>query len=146
MLSTSPVAKKKSIYLTNPQKWEIAKYCIENKCISQRDNKAFTYWRVHPKVAAEEINNWIRDNQYDIPNVNEYHTKNSVDFYNEICLMTNNLPEIPKQESVQEEMLKIEIQKLNGKIEKLQETAKDFAATMKVCKDRFDQIKKLATI
>lgn len=146
MLTTSPISKKKSIYLTNSQKWEIAKYCIENKCVRQNQGKLFNYWRVTPKIAAEEINNWVKQESINIPIVNEYHIKSSIDFYNEICTLTNNLPEIPKNESVQEEILKIEIQKLNDKILKLQEAQKDYAATITVCKKRFDEIKKLATI
>lgn len=145
-IETAPLTKKRSIYLTNQQKWEIAKYCIENKCVRQNNGKLFNFWRVTPKVSAEEVNNWNDREQISFPTVNEYHIKSSVDFYNEVCLMTDNLPEVPKHESVQEEILKIEITKLNQRIEKLQQAALDFAATMKVCKDRFDQIKKLSTI
>lgn len=149
-MTTSKRAKQS---LTSQEKWTIAKYCIESKIVIQGKDGKFTHWRVKGKLAYDELNQWNKEENMGLPPVTDYRIKESVNFYNEIADLTNNLPAVPAvQETMEMDMLKVEISKLKAQVEQQAETIKGMQSYAVKCdtvianyKERFSQIRKLAT-
>lgn len=114
--------KRKQVYLTNSQKYEIASFCIENRNVIQdidprieiEKDKFYPYtiWRVKQSHTAKEFNDKMGAMW---PTISTHHIVASIEFFNEICELTGRLPE-PKavQETVEMDMLKIENVKLSN--------------------------------
>lgn len=130
-------SKAPSIFLTEQQKWEVATYCIENRGVVQEPNGKFTVYRVGQTQLAKEVS----ENLF---KVNNSHIVSSMQFYNTVCELTANLPVVPQQESMQEEMLRIEIIKLKTQIDNLNSDAAYSQKIINDYKERFAQITKLA--
>lgn len=138
--------RTKAIYLTEAQMWKVAKYCIENKGVSQGPDGKFTNFRVVKGQLAKECSK-------DLFNVTPHGIDKSIIFYNTVCELTNNLAIVPPQESVEATMLKIEQEKLNKNIETLEKAVSDLAATNKLLtarisnyQERLSQVAKLAKV
>lgn len=105
------------IRLTDTQKWEVAKYCIEHKGVVEDPTKEKKYkFRIFQKELAEEISNKLFK-------INTNHLGVCMDFYITVCNLTENFPELPKEvkvETVQDDTLKIRIEKLEGELSLLQ--------------------------
>lgn len=110
---TTPETKRKQVYLSNRQKWEIAKWCIENKCVIQDIHAykeaspafiPFTLWRVKKKQACLELNEYL-PLQENIE-ATDHHLTISVQFYNEVCELTGSHPNVPAiEDTVEKDML-----------------------------------------
>ena len=136
--------KVKKHNLIDEQKWEIAKYCIQTRNVIIGPDGKFSNWRVTQTKSAEEVNTWNEAEIMGLPKVTAYSCKISLDFYNLVADLTNNLPVVPPQESVQEDMLKIEIEKLNNELRISQEELRKAATVIKGYQDILTQIKKFA--
>lgn len=91
-----------AIHLSSAQRWQVAKFCIENRGVVQDQGGKFTIWRVSISTLVKEWN----EEHADYFMVTTHALKQSVEFYNEICELTNNLPEVPKVEN--DEVLKLQ--------------------------------------
>ena len=112
--------RKEPVRLDMFEKWEVAKYMIEQKLVTVDDKGRLTRFRNFEKDIIEEINELEV-----IPNkklTGGFHLKDSLDFYYVVCTLTNNLPKIPLQDSVQEEMLKVELHKAMNERDELNRT------------------------
>lgn len=98
--------RKPPVFLTEQEKWAIAVYCIENKCVMIDNEGKFTRYRMFFKHIKEEVESLIGKQ------VNEYHIKDSMDFYHTINDIVKLVPHVPLQESVQEDQLKAELQRV----------------------------------
>ena len=107
--------KRKQTYLSDIEKWLIATYCIEHKCVMvDRDGK-FTRLRMFLTSIMEEINTEkVIDHK-----ITEHHIKTSLEFFNSVVELTKCLPKVPPQESLQEEILKIEVQRKTREADEL---------------------------
>ena len=132
-------SKAPSIHLTDAQKWAVAKYCIENRGIIQDKDGKFTIYRVGQSQLAKEVSDALFK-------INNNHIASSMSFYNIVCELTDNLPMIPAHESVQEEILKIEIEKLRNDLKLSQDELMKAAILIKNYKDRIAQILMLTKI
>lgn len=104
----TPMRKKApSIRLRDDEKWFIATYCIEERLVGADPDGKFTRYRMYLKDIVEEINN----SKLIERTINEYHVKDSMGFWRNINELTKIVPKVPIQESVQEEILKIELNK-----------------------------------
>jgi len=91
---------RKQTYLSNKQKWEVASYCIEHRCVIQdidpkekiSPDKFYPHdlWRVTVTQTVNEIN---KENIEGMPVLKLHHIKSSVEFFNEICELTGKFPE-----------------------------------------------------
>jgi hypothetical protein len=117
--------KRKQTYLTNTDMWKVATFLIESRCIVQDPvTKAFTLWRVPKIISCQEVNN---DTSLNIPTITPHHLAKSLEFYNEIAILTNNLPDVPPiQDTVKEDMLAAEVSKLKDKITSLQAIIEEY--------------------
>lgn len=153
MLDTTTQKRTKQS-LTSQEKWTIAKYCIESKIVIQGKDGKFTHWRVKGKLAYDELNQWNEQEQIGLPLITDYRIKESVNFYNEIADLTNNLPAVPAvQETMEMDILKVEIARLKTELElstKESKQAHSTASRQSVenqnFRERFTQIRKLATM
>lgn len=145
MLDTT-TKKRKQTHLDEPQKWQIAKYCIESKVVTLGKDGKFSNWRVQQSKSAEEINQWNIEESIGLPKLSSYHTKNSIDFYNLVADLTQNLPTVPpQQETVEADMLKAEIARLKSELSTAIEKITKAEMQVSNYKERFSQIRKLVT-
>lgn len=133
--------RKTAVYLNIEQKWEVAKYCIEHKGIMQDKTGIFSIFRVVPSKLAIEVNECFSE----LGGVSGHHITDSVLVYNTIAKLTNNLPVVPLTSSVQEDMLTAEVELLKGELKKSQDELLKAAGIINNYKERFLQIRKLAT-
>jgi hypothetical protein len=106
MLQESPRKMRgKAIRLTELEKWTVATYCIENKCVMIDKEGKFTRYRMMMKHIVDEVTSLLGKK------VNDYHIKDSMQFYDTICEITKLMPNIPAQDSAEEEVLKQELQR-----------------------------------
>ena len=112
--------RKEPVRLTMQEKWEVARYMIESKLVTVDTEGKFTRFRNFEKDILAEIN------EVELLPGKElsggFHLKDSLEFYHTCCTITNNLPKIPIQDSVQEEMLKIELHKVMRERDELSKT------------------------
>lgn len=135
--------KKTALRLSNSDKWKIATYCIENRCVVQDikiPEHPFTEWRVGFAQTVKEINN----SDLNLPEeINVVHVKGAIEFYNEVCILTNKMPVPPPvQDTVREDMLVAELSRL--KIDLTNLTAQNDAAIKALQHVRF-AVHKIAT-
>lgn len=120
--------RKKAIHLTNKQKWKVAKFMIENKgvkLVDKEDGDVTYIFRMKLIELAKEVS-------IEVTPIRATHVKDCMDFYLEVCKMTNNLPQIPKEEGYLKEVeeLKLVIKNME-EIEKLYKaTIEDHKATI----------------
>ena len=144
------MSKTPAIRLTPTQKWEVAKYCIEHKgvIIKYTDGQLNPIYefRVGQSLLAKEISERLFK-------INSTHLKDCMEFYLTVIILSDNLPVIPKEATVEEDMLKIELTKKEEIIKRLQDQIKELnniCETHKVTvanyKDRFIQIRKLGSV
>lgn len=131
--------RKKALYLTIQQKYEVAKYCIEHKGVTQDQTGKFTVFRVIPSKLAIEVNDCLA-----IDGITGHHVSDSIYFYNVVAELTNNLPTIPLTSSVQEDILTAEVQRLKMELATSQAELMKAAGIINNYKERFVQIRKLA--
>lgn len=89
-----------AIHLTYAQRWQVAKYCIEHKGVTQGEDGKFTNFRVGQSTLVREFNESGADFVVSIHSIKE-----SMNFYNIVAELTNNLPEIPKQDENNTEII-----------------------------------------
>ena len=115
--------KRKQTYLSNKEKWEVAKWAIENKCVVQdihayKDQGPafipFTLWRVRKNQASKEAGEALGSNFTD------YHMTSAINFYNEICELTGSHPNVPAiQDTVEMDMLKVANKRLENDVKEI---------------------------
>lgn len=139
--------RKNATHLTEEQMWSVVKYCIEHKGITQDENGDFLKFRVSQKNLVEEISR-------ELFIITPHSLTKSIQWHKAICDLFGNKPIAPPpQESVQEDMLKIEVAKLKNEINNLTEMlnranniANNQGRTILEFKNRLDQIKKLVIV
>lgn len=130
MLQTTEKIKRTKTYLTSKQKWAIATYCIENRNVIQDidpknivKGKFYPYsiWRVRISDTAKEINKQqLIVNDKCLPEPTPQQIVIGVEFYNEICEVTQHHPEPkPIQETVEMDQLKITNKRLETDIKEM---------------------------
>ena len=140
-------ARSNPIRLTPTQKWEVAKYCIEHKgvLLTLAEPEKYKMRMFVGSLAREfsEANFKIKPN----------HIKDSLNFYFTVCELTNNLPVIPKEATVEEDILKIDITKkeliikdLQDQVKTLNDVCETYRVTVANYKERFTQIRKLGSV
>lgn len=158
MLTTSEVISKRTqTYLSNKERWAIATYCIENRCVIQdvhaypKDGPQpafipFTLWRVKKKNVCVEIKN-----DCDGLKISEHHLNQSIEFYNEVCELTGKYPVIPPiEDTVEKDMLTVENKRLKNDIKEITEeytklkTA--YNTLTKTCSGYFSSLKEMAKL
>lgn len=110
-----PKERKNPIRLNNKEKWAIAKFCLENRNILQDPTKAnLSYiWRVNAIHTAKEIN--LNSERIVARTINDHHVRDAVNFYIEICQLTDKMPQIPA-ETVEMDRLGVEIARKENEI------------------------------
>ncbi len=121
--TTDMKTRKKATFLSDGQKWAVAKWCIENKCVIQDIHAykeaqpsfiPFTLWRVTRKQAIEELYN-----EQGLK-LTTHHLEQSVNFYNNICELTGSHPNVPAvQDTVEMDMLTAENKRLKNDIKEI---------------------------
>lgn len=116
--------KRKQTYLSNKEKWDVAKWLIENKCVVQDVHAykeaapafiPFTLWRVKKITAITEIND-----AFGAGLITQHHLDQSIAFYNEICELTGNHPNVPPiQDTVEMDMLTAQVKRLENDIKEI---------------------------
>lgn len=124
MLTEKP-EKRKQTFLSNKQRWELAKYLIERRHIIQNiDPKTmnkyefvpFTIWIAKKTYLVKEIKHDL-----DI-DVSPHHIDQAIAFYHEICELTKEYPKVPAiQDTVQMDMLTVENKRLKKDLTEITE-------------------------
>lgn len=150
--TTAMTIKRKQTYLSNTDRWLVATFCIENRCVIQdidpRAEKGpgftpFTLWRVTKKTACEEVNRELK------MDCSSHHLEQSIAFYNEVCVLTQSHPNVPAiQDTVEMDMLtaenkrlKTDIQEITEEFSKLKTT---YNAILKKYSDMFSNMREIA--
>ena len=142
--------RKNAIHLNEAQMWQIAQYCIEHKGVVQGEDGKWNKFRVSRKLLAEEVSkNLFKSETFKL---NDYQVGKSVNFFNTVCEITEKyVVSPPAQESVECDILKVEITKLKVEVERLhKENETNVARYNKIMKDiynykeTFSEISKLA--
>ena len=126
---TKTTEKRKQIYLSNRQKWQIAKWLIDNQCISQHPHlqeevlydaegnisnfMPFNFWRTKKITAVEEARE-----KFGI-DINPHHLDSSIHYYNESCIITGVHSNV--QATVEMDMLKAKCVKLENEKKELED-------------------------
>lgn len=140
-MTTPEMTKRKQVYLSNAQKWEMAKWCIENKCVIQDIHAykgkgpvfiPFTLWRVKKIQACKELNAEMGG----VPDYTEHHLNISVQFYNEICELTQSHPNVPAIEDT------VEMDILTAKVKRQENEIKEIAEKYANLQTAYDSIMK----
>lgn len=146
--------KRKQTYLSNTDRWVIATFCIENRCVIQdidlrveKGNKfiPFTLWRVTKKTACEEVNRELK------LECSSHHLDQSVAFYNEVCLLTGSHPVVPPvQDTVEMDMLTAANKRLENDLKEVtneyQKLQTQYNALLKGNGLYFNKLKEIANI
>lgn len=144
MLTKTETTKRKQLYLSNEEKWEIAKWCIENKCVIQDIHAykeqgpafiPFTLWRVRKNQAKTELNRLIKS-QNENKEYTEHHLNISVQFYNEICELTGSHPNVPAIEDT------VEMDILTAKVKRQENEIKEIAEKYATLQSAYDAVMK----
>lgn len=77
-----------AVYLSIAQLWTVAKFCIENKGVTLASDGSYTF-RVNSTTLAKEFTEF---------SLTAHHIKKAMDFYVDVCKLTNNMPKIPAPE------------------------------------------------
>lgn len=105
--------RKKAVRLSDAEKWLLAIYCIENKCVNMSKEGKFANFRMFVTQVTREINEkMIVDGV-----ITEAHIKDAMSFYNEILDLTGKMPTVPIQDNVQDDILKAENAKLRDQLD-----------------------------
>lgn len=131
-----------AIHLSHAQRWAVAKFCIENKGVTQDSSGKFTIFRVSPSVLLKE---WLAQEKTFAASL--HSIKDSVNFYNTICELTNNLPVVPEPDEMNSELeteYKKAIVLLESEKEKLQKTVADQNAIIANLLLNMQEIRKIA--
>lgn len=117
---------RKQTYLNNKQKWEVACFCVEHRNVIQdydpkqiEENKFYPYsiWRVGKAQTAKEINGANLEN---FPKISDYHVSGSINFYNEVCELTQHYPKPnPIQDTVEMDIMRVKNIKLERELEEI---------------------------
>lgn len=135
--ATTKRVKAPSVYVTNADRYKIAKYLIENNYIIQDPTipeKPFTIWRIIKSIALSELKN----SNLELPNINVYHLNQCIDFYNEIAILTHKMPEPPPiQDTVEMDRLTAAIKQKELIIDEqrkiIEEFIKHFNSIKSIC-------------
>src|SRR5512138_1725059 len=98
LTTTEMTTKKKQLFLSNKEKWEIAKWLIEGRYIIQDIHAykdagpafiPFSLWRMKKTQSAAEAKEAFG------AELSSHHLDVSINFYNEICELTGSHPNVP---------------------------------------------------
>ena len=136
MKADAPKKRQSKIYITEADKWKIATYCIEHKCVVLDKEGRFSRFRMRVSDICFELNAC----PFELPKIKEYAVKHSMDFYNIVLDLTGKMPEVPLQDTVQDDILKAENTKLKQRISDLEKLIATLFDHVKVTYARIDGI------
>lgn len=140
MKQDAPKARKAKTYLSETDKWNIAKYCIEHKCVVLDKDGRFLRFRMAIRSICEELNpNWVGNSP-----LKEWAVKSSMEFYNTVLDLTGKMPDVPVQDTVQDDILKAENAKLSKRVEDLKKAVQTMI--MLVSNTQGDLARKCSTL
>lgn len=154
MLTTSEMTKRKQLFLSNKEKWEIAKWLIEGRIVVQDIHAyqekgpafiPFSLWRMKKTQSAIEAKEAFG------ADLSPHHLDSSISFYNEVCELTGSHPNVPAiQDTVEMDMLtaknkrlETDLSEVTNEYQKLQ-TA--YNAVMKNYGAYFSTLRKIAEL
>lgn len=114
-LQSTTKVRKSAIHLSNSQKWQVATFCIENKCVIPDPtlNEIKFIWRVKRTQTCKEISEHLFE-------INENHLDQSINFYLEVCEITKKMPSIPPiQDTVEMDRLTAQNKRLENDIKEI---------------------------
>lgn len=85
--------------MSEEQKFEVARYCIENRCVIAATNPDGTIdylWRVQQTTTAQEVTKDLGIK------VTPSHLRSALDFHALVCKLSGNMPVYPAMESPME--------------------------------------------
>lgn len=124
------IEKRKQTHISNADYWRIASILIENKCVIQDPvipEKSFTIWRVNRAMAIKEV----MEAAPELPPISHHHLNKAVEFFNEVCIITKKMPEVPAiQDTVEMDQLTATNKKQALIISELEKTITTLTATI----------------
>ena len=146
--------KKKQLFLSNKEKWEIAKWLIEGRFVVQdvhayKDQGPafipFSLWRMKKTQSAVEAKEIFG------ADLSPHHLSSSIDFYNEICELTGSHPNVPPiEDTVEKDMLVAENKRLKKDQEEItneyQKLQTAYNAVMRQYGAYFSTLRKIAEL
>ncbi len=117
-LANNKTSRKKNpaVFLTDHDKWELAKYMIENKLVYLDKEGKFIKFRMFVKGIIEEVKSLDR---FKDMNIRDHQLRVALGFYETVNSILGHPISVPIQDSLQEDMLKIELSKVMTERDKL---------------------------
>ena len=133
-----PSKKAHAIRLTLQQKYAIGEYCAQNGAVHTDDKGLFTRYRMTKQAIADEVSEKLFK-------INSYHLDDCLNIFNWVNAKNDIKIEIkPEQETVQIEMLKIEIEKLKNAVDQKQSNYENLLDVVKNLTDKLNSISKFS--
>lgn len=110
--------QRPSFFMSDKDKWELAKYLIENKMVALDKDGKFIKYRMFVKDIVEEVNT-LEVLGKDRPIKGDHQLRSCMEFYQNMNEFLGNPIRVPVQETVQDDMLKAELAKVMTERDKL---------------------------